>query len=150
MRRTVNEARAPSPRLRITTPSNAWVRSFSPSTTFPCTRTVSPGSNPRRSFLSCPASTNRMASMTVVLSGQIRLFRLLAALEPLDQCPLARRERHPRQQLRPPAPRPIEGLLSPPARDARVIAGQQHGRNARAPELLRARVLRRLQQPVGE
>src|SRR5205809_258466 len=33
MRRTVNEARAPSPRLRMTVPSKTCVRSFSPSIT---------------------------------------------------------------------------------------------------------------------
>src|SRR2546429_3818822 len=49
MRRTVNEARAPSPRLRMTVPSKTCVRSFSPSITFTYTRTWSPGSKPSRS-----------------------------------------------------------------------------------------------------
>src|SRR3989454_9880515 len=63
MRRTVNDARAPSPRRRMTMPSKSCVRSFSPSTTLTYTRTVSPAPNPSRSFLICPASTNRIASM---------------------------------------------------------------------------------------
>src|SRR5258706_338443 len=90
MRRTVKEARAPSPRLRITTPSKSCVRSFSPSTTLTCTRTVSPGPNPSRSFLSCPASIKRIASMTSSLSlwRPSRSLRSFAALESFHQRPV--------------------------------------------------------------
>ena len=41
--RTVNVARAPPRCMPITMPSNTWMRSLSPSRTFTCTRTVSPG-----------------------------------------------------------------------------------------------------------
>ena len=71
------DARVPSPRLRMTMPSNICVRSFSPSTTLTCTRTVSPGANPSRSFLSCPASTNRIASIALTRRGASPPFRNL-------------------------------------------------------------------------
>src|SRR5579862_3471897 len=41
--RTVNEEFRPRLLIAITTPSYAWTRSRSPSTTFTCTTTVSPG-----------------------------------------------------------------------------------------------------------
>src|ERR1700761_976100 len=41
--RTVNEELKPRLLIAITTPSYAWTRSRSPSTTFTCTTTVSPG-----------------------------------------------------------------------------------------------------------
>src|SRR2546422_8956805 len=148
MRRTVKEARTPSPRLRMTTPSNACSRSFSPSMTFTCTRTVSPGAKLLRSFLSCPASTSRMASMTSSLSRS--LLGRVAPLEPFYQLALLGGEGRPLQQLRPRPPRAVQRLRPPPARDARVIAREQHRRHPRAAELLGARVLRRLQQAVGE
>src|SRR5208283_1854486 len=43
--------------LRMTTPSKGWTRSFSPSFTFQCTRTVSPVRKSARSFRSCFDST---------------------------------------------------------------------------------------------
>src|SRR5919106_5743382 len=146
IRRTVNEARPPSPRLRITTPSNTCVRSFSPSTTRTCTRTVSPGAKPWRSFLSCPASTNRMASMTVVL----QIVGGLPPFESFDQRPLVRREPGASEEVRPPPPRQPQRLTPAPPRDARVIPRQEHRGHARAHELLRPRVLRRLEEPARE
>src|SRR5260370_20218124 len=152
MRRTVKEARAPSPRLRITTPSKSCVRSFSPSTTLTCTRTVSPGPNPSRSFLSCPASTKRIASMTSSLSlwRPTRLLRSLAALESFHQLPVLGGQVGLRQQVRPRAPRPPQRLRPAPPRDARVVAGQQHRGHVGAAKRLGPRVLRRLQQPARE
>src|SRR5712691_9629431 len=147
MRRTVNDARMPSPRRRMTTPSNACVRSFSPSTTLTCTRTVSPGANALRSFLICPASTNRIASMTVVPSLAAPLLRLLTAFESFQQLAIIRRQLGVRQQIGARPPRQPQRLAPAPTRDARVIAGQQHRRHPRAKELFRARVLRRLQEP---
>ena len=41
--RTVNVARVPPRCMPMTMPSNTWMRSLSPSRTFTCTRTVSPG-----------------------------------------------------------------------------------------------------------
>src|SRR5438874_5518700 len=150
MRRTVNEARAPSPRLRMTVPSKTCVRSFSPSITFTCTRTWSPGSKPSRSFLSCDASTMRIASMTVVPLCARGRRRCFAALESFDQPPLLIRQARLREELGTAPPRQPQSLLPPPARHARVVAGQQHFGYARATELLRARVLRRLEQPRCE
>src|SRR5437870_7088353 len=124
MRRSVKEARAPSPRLRITTPSKSCVRSFSPSTTLTCTRTVSPGPNPSRSFLSCPASIKRIASMTFLSDGGKNLLRSFAALESFHQLPVLDGQLGLRQQVRPRAPRPPQRLRPPPLRDARVVAGQ--------------------------
>src|SRR2546428_7674785 len=143
MRRTVNEARAPSPRLRMTVPSKIGVRSFPPSMPFPCTRTWSPGSNPWRSFLSCAASTRRIASMPFVPLCPRGRRRRLSALELLDQPPLLVRQARLREELGAPPPRQPQGLLPPPARHARVVAGQQHLRHPRAAKLLGARVLRR-------
>src|SRR2546427_11137059 len=150
MRRTVNEARAPSPRLRMTVPSKICVRSFSPSMTFTCTRTWSPGSKPWRSFLSCDASTMRIASMTFVPLCSRGRRRRLSALELLDQPPLFVRQARLREELGAPPPRQPQGLLPPPARHARVVAGQQHLRHPRAAKLLGARVLRRLQHSPRE
>src|SRR5204863_4511 len=146
MRRTVKDARPPSPRLRMTMPSKSCVRSFSPSITRTCTRTVSPGTKPWRSFLSCPASTSRIASMTVVL----QIVGSRPPFESLHQRPLVRRQPRLREEVRPPSPRQPQRLSPPPPRDARVIARQQHRGHARAQELLGPRVLRRLQEPARE
>src|SRR3989442_1986186 len=150
MRRTVNEARAPSPRLRMTVPSKICVRSFSPSMTFTCTRTWSPGSKPWRSFLSCDASTMRIASMTFVPLCSRGRRRRLSALELLDQPPLLVRQARLREELGAPPPRQPQGLFATPARHARVVAGQQHLRHPRAAKLLGARVLLRPQHAPPE
>src|SRR5581483_10470516 len=55
-------SRLPPFERRITTPSNTWMRSFSPSTTFTCTLTVSPGRKAGTSLRSCSAS---IASITL-------------------------------------------------------------------------------------
>src|SRR5262249_37020049 len=148
MRRTVKEARPPSPRLRMTTPSNACSRSFSPSMTFTCTRTVSPGAKPLRSFLSCPASTSRIASMRRPLPRS--LLGREAPLEPLYHLSILGSELRRVEQAGPRPPRAVQRLRPPPARDARVVAGEQHRRHPLAAELFGPRVLRRLQQPVLE
>src|SRR5690349_12803013 len=147
MRRTVNEARAPSPRLRMSTPSKTWSRSFSPSMTFTCTRTVSPGAKPCRSFFSAPASTSRIASMACPLSD---VGDGLAPFESLHESLLVRAQLGMPQQVGPTAPRPPQRLRATPPRDARVIARQQHGGHALAAKLFRPRVLRRLQQSARE
>src|ERR1700675_1626221 len=152
IRRTVNEARAPSPCLRMTTPSKACIRSFSPSIIFTCTRTVSPGSNPPRSFLSCPASTKRIASMTSspFLSPPLRLRRSRPAVESFYHLLFLIRQLRLFERVRPRAARPPQGLRAAPPRDPRVIAGQQHRGHVGAAELLGPRVLRRFQQAVRE
>src|SRR5947207_1237726 len=135
MRRTVNDARAPSPRRRMTMPSKSCVRSFSPSTTLTSTRTVSPGPNPSRSFLICPASTKRIASMTSSLSlgcGGVDLLRRLPTLESFDEPPLVGCQIRVLQEVRPGPPRDPERLHPPPPRDPRVIPGAEHRRDAGA------------------
>src|SRR5881628_1310490 len=153
MRRTVNDARAPSPRRRMTMPSKSCVRSFSPSTTLTSTRTVSPGPNPSRSFLICPASTKRIASMTSSLSlgcGGVDLLRRLPTLESFDEPPLVGCQIRVLQEVRPCPPRDPERLHPPPPRDPRVIPGAEHRRDAGATELLGPCVLRRLEQAARE
>src|SRR5881392_2167642 len=153
MRRTVNDARAPSPRRRMTMPSKSCVRSFSPSTTLTSTRTVSPGPNPSRSFLICPASTKRIASMTSSLSlgcGGVDLLRRLPTLESFDEPPLVGCQIRVLQEVRPGPPRDPERLHPPPPRDPRVIPGAEHRRDAGATELLGPCVLRRLEQAARE
>ena len=51
--RTVNVARVPPRCMPMTMPSNTWMRSLSPSRTFTCTRTVSPGLIAGRSQRCC-------------------------------------------------------------------------------------------------
>src|SRR3990170_534320 len=149
MRRTVNEALTPSPRLRITTPSKTWIRSFSPSTTLTDTRTVSPGTRPARSFFSCPASTMRIACMIRGSLLEIVLGRPALA-EPRHPLLLFRREVRRLQQIPPTLPRPPDGHDALPPLDPGVIARAQHFRNGAAPEHLWARVLRMLEQAPRE
>src|SRR5262245_38132086 len=101
--------------------------------TLTCTRTVSPGMNPARSFLSCTASTSRITSMTAVpfvayvsVRWVVELLRRLPALESFHQPALVVRQRRRRQQVGALAPREPDGLHPTPPRDARVIAGEQH------------------------
>src|SRR5207249_3937966 len=103
-------------------PSKSCVRSFSPSTTLTCTRTVSPGTNACRSFLSCPASTKRMASMTsfpLLLRAPAESFgqlRPLPAFESLDEPLLVGRQIHILQELGSCSPREPERLHAPSPR----------------------------------
>ena len=55
---TVKVDRIPPFFLRITIPSNGWILSFSPSTIFTWTLTVSPTLSSGRSNLNCSLSTN--------------------------------------------------------------------------------------------
>src|SRR5258708_231175 len=74
-RRTVKVALDARPFLEITTPSNAWRRSFtfspSPSCRRTLTRTVSPGRNSGRSLRNC-------ASWSLRITGFMFLFRARA------------------------------------------------------------------------
>src|SRR5215468_1153394 len=92
----------------------------------------------------------RIASMTLVPLSVRRRRRRLAALESLDQLPLLVRQARLREELGAPFPGQPQGLLAAPARHARVVTGQQYIGYLRATELLRARVLRRLQQSRRE
>src|SRR5215831_16188437 len=149
MRRTVKDAPAPSPRRRITTPSNAWSRSFSPSMTFTDTLTVSPGTNPTRSFLSSPASTIRIASISPISSVDVvgRRPALSKAVHPLLF--LGRQVRR-LEQLRAPLPRAPHGHDAPPAPNPAVIAREQDRWDRPVAEHLGARVLRVLEQAPRE
>src|SRR5262245_60268772 len=118
IRRTVNDAPAPPPRFLITTPSNACRRSFSPSTTFTDTRTVSPGSNPPRSRLSSAASTIWMAS--IGLSSLDEIGRSPPVAEPVGPLLFLRREVRGEQEIRPALPRAPDRHHPPPPRDPTV------------------------------
>src|SRR5206468_2900451 len=89
-------------------------------------------------------------SMTFVPLCSRERRRRLSALELLDQPPLFVRQARRREELGASPPRQPQGLLAPPARHARVVAGQQHLRHPRAAKLLGARVLRRLQHSRRE
>src|SRR2546425_12194650 len=108
-----------------------------------CTRTVSPGAKPWRSFLRCPASTNRIASMTVVL----HIVGGVPPFESLHEIPLVVRQPRLREEVGAAPPRQPQRLPAAPSRNPRVVAGQQNRGYPRAQELLGPRVLRRLQQP---
>src|SRR3972149_4144105 len=141
-RRTVKwEVTAPR-RLRITTPSNAWTRSRSPSTTRAITRTVSPG---RKSgtFGFCLSGTIDFRSMATLPS-------LLFALPKGKPLPLLRRQLHRGQEVRAPPRREQQVLPPPPLRHLLVVPGDQHSRPRPAPDLRRPRVVRRLQQAGRE
>src|SRR5688500_4739350 len=150
MRRTVKDALAPPPRLRITTPSKAWSRSFSPSTTLTCTRTVSPGANPPRSFFSCPASTIRIASMAS-RAPSLDVVRGPAALaESVHPLLLFGREVRRLEDVRPALPRPPHGHHPAPALDLGVVAAEQQRRHLPAAEPLGPRVLGVLEESPRE
>src|SRR3989454_9818569 len=83
-------------------------------------------------------------------SESVDLLRRLPALESFDDLPLVGCQVRALQEFRPCPPRDPQRLHAPPPRDPRVIAGAEHGRDARAAELLGPRVLRRLQQPARE
>src|SRR5439155_11563744 len=121
-------------------------RSFSPSMTRTCTRMVSPGAKPWRSFLRCPASTSRIASMTVAL----QIVGGLPPFESLYETPLVVRQPGLREEVRAALPRQPQRLPAAPSRDPRMIAGQQHRGYPCTQELLGPRVLRRLEQPARE
>src|SRR5262245_12790377 len=144
----------PPPRWRITTPSKAWRRSFSPSMTLTETFTVSPGPKPLRSFLSCPASTILMASMTAPLlvsfGGLCDEVRGPATLaEPVHPFLLFRREVGRLQEIGPAPPCPPHRHDPPPLRDAAVVAREQRRRHAEPAPDLWAGVLGMLQEPRG-
>ena len=121
--RTVNVARAPPRCMPITMPSNTWMRSLSPSRTFTCTFTVSPGLIAGR-CVSCPRSTFSTAFMTCLSFSDYPTGPGGAA-------------------------RALERLLPPPFLDLRVVPGQQHRRDPQPAELRGPRVLREVQQPVA-
>src|SRR4030095_5995004 len=149
MRRTVKDALAPPPRFRMTTPSKACSRSFSPSPTLTCTRTVSPGAKPPRSFLSCPASTSRIASMASS-APSLDVIRGLAPLaESVPPLLLLGREVRDLEKLRAAPPCPPHRHHAPPALQAGVVAAQQDRRGPPAPAPRPARGTRGREETRG-
>src|SRR6185503_13872201 len=140
----MNEELSPRLRLAITMPSNACRRFLSPSTTLTLTTTVSPGENSGTSFLrrlisSCSSVLMRSIALTPVFTleffQQLRFFRVQLLHG---------------QQIGPPQPSPAQRLLEPPAPDILVVPRQQHLRYPPVGIDLRPRVLRAIEQPVGE
>src|SRR6185295_15172945 len=142
--RTMNEELRPLLRLAITMPSKACERLRSPSTTLTLTITVSPGEKSGTSFFS-----RLISSCSRVLIRSIA-SPLLFALELVQQLPFLVAQLPCRQQVRPSQPGPAQRLLQPPAPDVLVVPGHQDLRHLHAPIRLRARVLRAVEQPVGE
>src|SRR5262249_3126006 len=150
--RTVNDARVPPRWTPMTTPSNTWMRSLSPSRTFTCTRTVSPDFIAGR-WVNCVFSTSSSALMAVLLmvhpkvdtpsGGPVRLhlfqYRSLFVIE-----------RRRVEQIRPPRERPRDGLPFAPAPNLRVVPRQQHVRHAFGADRRRTGVMRKVEQPAAE
>src|SRR5262245_47856837 len=149
MRRTVKDAPTPSPRLLITTPSNACNRSFSPSMTFTEIFTVSPGVKPPRSFLSSPASTMRIAPM-VPVSSIDQVGRRPAVSQAVQPLLLLRGQIRRLQQVGPPLPRPGERHDLAPSGDLAVIPRQQDVGHCPLAEDLGPRVLRVFEEAARE
>src|SRR5882757_10008912 len=110
--RTVNEARVPPRCMPMTTPSNTWMRSLSPSRTLTCTLTVSPDFIAGRSA-NCDFSTSSIALMTrsFKLSQQPHFFVV---------------QTRGVQQIRPPFQCPAQRRALPPDLDRRVVPRRQH------------------------
>src|SRR3954449_8579414 len=110
--RTVKDARVPPRCMPMTTPSNTWMRSLSPSRTLTCTLTVSPDFIAGRSA-NCDFSTNSIALMTrsFDLSQQLHFFVV---------------QTRPGQQIRPPRQRPAQRLALAPLLDLGMVARHQH------------------------
>src|SRR5579872_1436498 len=108
--------------MAITTPSYAWERSRSPSTTFTCTTTVSPG---------LKSGTSRVMR-ALLISSMILLMSLTSILVPgrlggqqLIQCPLRLGGEPPAaQQVGPAPPGPLHRTRQAPAADIGMVAGQ--------------------------
>src|SRR3954468_5728693 len=98
--------------MPMTTPSNTWMRSLSPSRTLTCTLTVSPDFIAGRSA-NCDFSTNSIALMTrsFKLSQQLLFFFV---------------QNRGVQQIRPPGPRANQRFALSPPTNLGVIARDQH------------------------
>ena len=150
--RTVKVARAPPRCMPITMPSNTWMRSLSPSRTFTCTRTVSPGLIAGR--LTMLAALDGLNGSHDSLSFASHRSRRPTCPRFAITHPAARvfgsRARRAGEQIRPALERALERLAPPPLLDLRVVPRQQHRRHRHAPELRRPRVLRKVEQPARE
>src|SRR3954449_6539211 len=109
--RTVKDARVPPRCMPMTTPSNTWMRSLSPSRTLTCTLTVSPDFIAGRSA-NCAFSINSIALIT-------RSFYL--SQQP-PRCVLPTRRV---QQIGPPRQGPAQRLALAPFPDLDMVARDQ-------------------------
>src|ERR1017187_3611824 len=127
------------------------MRSFSPSTTLVCTRTVSP----------TPKSTAilRYCSDSILSSNAWFIKRSIGVVECwsdgiLGLLPITLSLHHSLtplfQQIRPALYRSQPGLLGPPPGDLRMVAREQHFRHLHAAKVCGPRVLRILEQPLAE
>src|SRR5579875_1905785 len=133
----------------MTTPSYACTRSRSPSTTFTCTTTVSPG---------LKSGTSRVMrlfsiSWTILLmaltfdygpAGCTRGEELIQHAARLGSEPV------PDDEVRPAHPRPRRRLRKAPAPNRGVVPRQQHLRHLPPLEHFRPRVVRPVEQAFGE
>src|SRR5690242_4123203 len=124
------------------TPSKAWMRSRSPSTTLRLTFTVSPGEKsgivrPASSFSICWVSSVLSTVMASPLSSVLSLG------------PGALREPAV-PQIRAALPRHPLPLLLPPLADPVVVTGEQHLRHRAAFPILRPRVVRIFEEAILE
>src|ERR1700689_1121185 len=104
----------------MTTPSYAWTRSRSPSTTLICTTTVSPGLNAGTLRVMRSASSVWIIFI-LVSSGLARAVALLLQ-KFFQQSPALGIERPAADQFRPPQPGAAPALPRPPAADRGMIA----------------------------
>src|SRR5438552_2624874 len=130
------------------------MRSLSPSTTFVCTRTLSPTAKFTGCLRNCSDSILSSNAWFINFNlqhwsvGALECWKARQQPAPDSVTPPLHRSITPSsQQIRPPLLRAQPRLLGPPARDFRVIAGQQHVRDLHSPELRRPRVLRIFEQP---
>src|SRR5688572_4535339 len=142
--RTMNDEFRPRLRLAITMPSKAWTRLRSPSTTLTLTMTVSPGEKSgtlraRRLISSCSIVRMRSISLAPVL-----------LLEFFQQFSFVFAQPARGDQLGAPQPGPSQRLLQAPAPDVLMVPGQQDLGNPCAGINFRTRVLRAIEQAVGE
>src|ERR1700689_1608489 len=108
----------------MTTPSYAWTRSRSPSTTLICTTTVSPGLN--AGTLRVMRSASSVWIIFIVLSSSLPSAVALLLQKLLQQGPALAIERRAADQIRPAQPGAADALPLPPALDRGVIAGTEH------------------------
>src|SRR5215213_7461223 len=143
--RTVIDRLMPPPRRRMTVPSKTWMRSRLPSLTRAETLTVSPDASAGRSVRIWSAV---ISSMTLKVSYSLMGAR---ADRPLAVLRVGRRSIHASlDEVRATRFRARVGLLATPLVDGAMVATQQDVRHSGAVELRGSRVLRVLQQPVGE
>src|SRR5262245_13438028 len=74
----------------------------------------------------------------------------MAPAETREELPVLGAERHTGEEIGPAGERHLERLLPAPARDGGMVTAEENVRDSHAAKVLRARVLRMLEQTVGE